>query len=44
MSTFYKKSDKSTNLKLPGKPKGRGTKPRGKTKCFPVLNAHMMER
>lgn len=32
MSTFSERSDKSANLKLSGKPKGRVTKPRGKTK------------
>lgn len=32
MSTFCERSDKSANLKLSGKPKGRVTKPTGKTK------------
>lgn len=32
MSTFCERSDKRANLKLSGKPRGRVTKPRGKTK------------
>lgn len=32
MSTFCERSDKSTNLKLSGKPNGRIIKPRRKTK------------
>lgn len=32
MSTFCEKSDKSANLKLSGKPKGRVIKPKGKQK------------
>lgn len=44
MSTFCERSDRSINLKVSGKPKGRVIKPRGKTKCFPELDARMMER